>query len=79
MIMAWNHVSWILSSANATSILLTSPSNILSQWGQIKQSNNKILHDLYFTYKFHDQNLYKFAFNMLLTRSTDMSNFAVTT
>ena len=40
-IMARNPVSWILSSVNATTILLTSPSNILQPIGTDKQSNNK--------------------------------------
>ena len=39
----------------------------------------KLLHELHFTYTFHDKKLYIFAFKRLLTRSSDMSNFAVTT
>ena len=35
--------------------------------------------ELHFTNIFHDQNVYIFAFKMLLTRSSDMSYFAVTT
>ena len=41
--MARNSVSWIISSVNASTILLTSPSNILQQMGQVKQSNNIII------------------------------------
>ena len=39
----------------------------------------KLLHELHFIYTFHDQNLYIFAFKMLLTRSSDISNFDATT
>ena len=39
----------------------------------------KLLHELHFTNTFYGQNLYIFAFKMLLTRSSDMSDFAVTT
>ena len=38
----------------------------------------KSLHEFHFNNTFHDQNLYIFAFKMLLIRSSDMSNFAVT-
>ena len=37
------------------------------------------MHELHFTYTFHDQNLYIFVFKMLLTRLSDMSKFAVKT
>ena len=39
----------------------------------------KLLHELYFTNTFHDKKLYIFAFIILFTRSSHMSNFAVTT
>ena len=39
----------------------------------------KLLHELHFTNTFHDQNLYIFTFKLLLTRSSDMSKFAITT
>ena len=39
----------------------------------------KLLHELYLTNTFHDKKLYIFAIKMLLTRSSDMSNFAVKT
>ena len=39
----------------------------------------KLLHELLFTNTFHDEKLYIFVFKMLLTRSSDMSNTAVTT
>ena len=78
--MARNSVSWLLSSVNATAILLTSPSNIFAANGdRLNSQITKLLHELHFTYTFHDKNLYIFAFKMLLTRSSDMSNFAVTT
>ena len=70
-----------VSSVNATTILLTSSSNILQQMGTDKtlRQITKLLDELHFTNTFHDQNLYIYAFKMLLTRSSDMSNFAVTT
>ena len=46
---------------------------------RLNSQKTKLLHELHFTYTFHDQNLYIFAFKMLLTKSSDMSNFAVTT
>ena len=39
----------------------------------------KSLLGMHFTNTFHDQNLYIFAIKILLTRSFDMSNFAVST
>ena len=54
-----------------------------ANWDRLKDRLNsqitELLHELHFTNTFHDQNLYIFAFKMLLTRSSDMSNFAVTT
>ena len=38
----------------------------------------KLLHELDCIYTFHDQNVYIFAFKMLLIRSSDMLYFAVT-
>ena len=70
--MARNPVSWILLSVKATTILLASPSNIL-------QPKTNLLQELHFTNTFHDQNLYIFAFKMLLIILSDMLNFAVTT
>ena len=61
-----NPVSWILSSGNATTILLTSKAIFCSKWGHIKQSNDKLLHELYFTDKFHYQNLHIFALKCYL-------------
>ena len=87
--MTRNLVSWILLSVNATD-----SSDITKQYfaangdrlnSQIANEDSlnsqitKLLHELYFTNTFHDQNFYIFAFKMLLTRSSDMSNFAVTT
>ena len=78
-IKARNPVSSILSPVNATTILLTSLHAIFcSKWGPIKK-DNKLLHDLHFTNTFHDQIVYTFAFKMLLTRSSDMSNLDVIT
>ena len=77
--MARNPVSWILLSVNATTILLTSPSNILRQMGTDESQITKLMHELHITNTFHDQNLYIFAFKMLLARSSNMSTFAVTT
>ena len=70
-----------VSSVNTTTILLTSPRNILQQMGtdKILSQITKLFDELHFTNTFHYQNLYIYAFKMLLTRSFDVSNFAVTT
>ena len=52
--------------------------------GRLNSQITKLLHELHSTYTFHDQvkssqNMCIFAFKMLLTRSSDMSKFAVTT
>ena len=51
----------------------------VANWDRLNSQITKLLHELHFTNTFHDQNLYIFAFKILLTRSSDMSNFAVTT
>ena len=76
----WESCFLDLSSVYATTILLTSPSNILQQMGtDLNSQITKLLNELHFTYTFHDQNLHFFALKILLTRSSDVSNFAVTT
>ena len=51
--MARNPVSRILSSGNAITILLTSPSNILQQMGgRLNSQITKLLHELHFTNTF---------------------------
>ena len=49
-----------------------------ANWDRLNSQITKLMH---FTNTFHDKNLYIFAFKMLLTRISDMSNFkfAVTT
>ena len=47
--------------------------------GELNSQITNLLHELYFTNTFHDQNLCIFAFKMLLTGSSDMSNSAVKT
>ena len=77
-IMARNPVSWILSSVNATTIHITKQ-YFAAHLDRLNSQITKVLHELYFTNTFLDTNLYTFASKMLLTRSSDMSNFAVTT
>ena len=58
--MASNPVTLILSSVNATTILLTSPSNIFATNRNILNSQIiKLLHKLHFINTFHDHNLYE--------------------
>ena len=73
--MARNPVSWICHNES---------SHIKKQYfaanaDRLNSQITKLLHELHFTNTFQDQNLYIFAFKMLLTLSFDMTNFAVTT
>ena len=52
---------------------------LVANGNRLNSQITKVLHELHFTNTFHDQNLYIFAFKILLNRSSDMSNFAVTT